>query len=187
MGVILQYNRRWDNQDILFLLGPGGVGKSSTGRLLAPLLGRTLLDLDLVFCEQLGLIGPYIAEHGYETYRAANLDLAKRLVHQPHDGVVFVTSSGFLAAPPDSEDRLRARALLDLGYVVTLLPSDDLEEACRIVVARQLRRPFGLVRQSEEVKFRARFPVCRDAADMLVVSQDEPERIAGAMAEALAR
>lgn len=60
----------------LFLLGPGGVGKSTLGRELARRLAMPLIDLDLEFCERLQLIGPFIAAHGYERYRAANLALA---------------------------------------------------------------------------------------------------------------
>lgn len=182
----MQSHRSWKNQDVVFLVGPGGVGKSSLGSLLAPRMDRVLLDLDLIFCDRIGTIGPYIDAYGYEAYRAANLRLATHLVGAPAPKCVFVTSSGFLAAAPGTQDRASAQALLGLGYVITLMPSSDIDEASHIVVERQIRRPFGFVGESEDRKFRARVEAYCDAADLLVVSQAPAEVIADAVAAALA-
>ncbi|MEX0555857.1 shikimate kinase [Klebsiella grimontii] len=37
----------------LFLIGPGGVGKSTVGALLAQAMNYRFIDLDSEFCEQL--------------------------------------------------------------------------------------------------------------------------------------
>lgn len=163
------------------LLGPGGVGKSTLGRELAAALGWPLIDLDLEFCERIGVIGPFIAAHGYERYRADNLALAEQLLGDAPAPAIFVTASGFLAAAPGSDDRRVASRLAATCYGVTLLPSLELEHATPIVVARQLTRGFGLERQNEERKFRERFAIYRESGDMLVCSVAPPQTIAASV------
>ena len=62
--------------EILFLLGPGGVGKSTLGAAMARQSGWPLLDLDLQFCDRIQDITDFIAANGYPAYRAANLAMA---------------------------------------------------------------------------------------------------------------
>lgn len=169
----------------IFLIGPGGVGKSTLGAALAALSGWPLIDLDLEFCARIEIIGPYIARHGYPAYRAANLKLATRLVATLRRPSVFVTSSGFLAAAAHSADHHAARALLHTGYSINLLPSLDLESATEIVVARQLLRGFGFERDTETSKFQARFAIYLDQGDMRLVSSTMNQAAARAVMDAL--
>jgi shikimate kinase len=185
MTVLVQVRRQREQGEGILLIGPGGVGKSTVGALLAGRWGWDLLDLDLIFCAELGTIGPYIAERGYEAYRVANLDLAQSLVSDCNQPAILVTSSGFLAAPEGSEDRRRSLAVLRSGYSITLLPSLDINIAAGIVVERQVKRPFGFTAESEAKKFHARFAIYRDAGDMLVASSASPREIADAVSESL--
>ena len=98
---------------------------------------------------------------------------------------VFVTSSGFLAGQPGSEDHASARRIVATGYGVALLPSLDVEVATSVVVARQLTRGFGFEHASEEQKFRQRFRIYRDAGEMLVVSVGDPAGVAAAVVDRL--
>lgn len=172
-------------EETIFLLGPGGVGKSTLGRELSRRLAVPLIDLDLEFCDRLQLVGPFIAAHGYARYRAENLALAGRLVASLTAPAVFVTSSGFLAAPSDSQDHASARGIVATGYGITLLPSLEVDTATGIVVARQLTRGFGLEPASEERKFRERFEIYRQLGDMLVVSSAPAAEIANSVASRL--
>jgi len=170
--------RDWSDGTPIVLLGPGGVGKSTLGRGLSKRLGWELIDLDALFCEMVGNIGEVISGSGYDHYRIENLNLAERRFEEISAPAIFVTSSGFLSAPQDSEDFARASRLAQRGYGITLLPSLDIGRATEIVVARQLKRGFGLVEEQERRKFRQRFPIYLALGDALVVSTEEPESIA---------
>ena len=178
---IIEIRRTWNPGESLFLIGPGGVGKSTLGRDLAEQTGWPLVDLDLEFCDRMHDITAFIAAHGYPAYRAGNLGLAKALVAGITPPTIVVTSSGFMAAPPDSDDYRGALALVRSGYSITLLPSLDLAEATDIVVARQLTRGLGFERESEAAKFQRRFPMYRPLGDMLVVSTAPAEETAAAV------
>lgn len=177
--------REWTDAKPLVLLGPGGVGKSTLGRALSQRLNWELIDLDILFCETVGNIGEVIAVSGYDYYRLENLNLAERRFDEISAPAIFVTSSGFLTAPQDSEDFARASRLAQRGYGIILLPSLDIERAAEIVVERQLRRGFGFIEDQEQRKFRQRFPIYMALGDALVVSTDQPESIAEAMITAL--
>lgn len=59
-------------------------------------------------------------------------------------------SSGFLATDVCPEIVAVNRQLVrQSGYSILLLPSEDIDIATRIVVARQLMRGFGLVREKK--------------------------------------
>jgi shikimate kinase len=180
-----EIRRRWQSGERLMLIGPGGVGKSTLGRALAAALGWPLIDLDLEFCERIAVIGPFIAAHGYERYRAENLALAEHLVSEAAPSTIFVTSSGFLVAEPGTEDRRRADRLVAGGYGITLLPSLQVDLATSVVVERQLMRGFGFERRSEGRKFRERFAIYRETGDMLIASTASPARIAAAAVNGL--
>ena len=181
----IEQRAAWSPGWSIFLLGPGGVGKSTLGRNLALRLGLPLIDLDFAFCDAFAQIGQFIGEHGYERYRAENLDLAVRLVQQAGGPVLLVTSSGFLAAASGSDGHRRARALIATGYGITLLPAPDIDVATPIVVERQLQRGFGFEREGEIRKFRERFAAYRHAADMSVFSAAEPDEIAAVVERSL--
>lgn len=169
----------------IFLLGPGGVGKSTLGTELAHQSGWPLIDLDLEFCDRIAVIGPFIARHGYDAYRLENLRLATRLVATLTQPTLFVTSSGFLAAPSTSDDHRSALALVRSGYGITVLPSLDLDDATEIVVIRQLARGFGFDREDQTRKFQHRFGIYRDMGDMLVISMAPANETAGTVIAAL--
>lgn len=182
----IEIRRPWKPQETLFLLGPGGVGKSTLGSELARILNWPLIDLDLEFCSRLDLIGRFISQHGYERYREENLALAKALLSESAGRQIFVTASGFFAAPAGTPDNIEARRLVSTGYGIVLLASLDIEIATPIVVQRQLQRGFGLEKTSEDQKFRHRFQILINEGDALVISQAQPAQIASALVYALA-
>lgn len=182
----IEVRRPWRPGETIFLLGPGGVGKSTLGRQLAEKLGWGLVDLDLEFCERLETIGKFIASHGYERYRAENLALAKHLVTANPAPHIFVTPSGFLAAQAGTYDYDEARRLVSTGYGIVLLPSLDIEVATAVVVERQLKRGFGFQDATEDRKFRERFPIYLKEGNALVASMERPADVADAVIRSIA-
>lgn len=164
----------------LFLIGPGGAGKSTVGALLAARLGYTFADLDTLFCERIANIRDVIRSDGYEAYLEQNAALFDSLLRasQGRD-VLFVLSSGFLSTDirPDIVQRNRQR-VRESGFSVLLMPSRDENEACRCIVERQLTRGFGLVKEKEEAKFRQRFAEYMTLGDKQIFSMDAPDVIA---------
>jgi shikimate kinase len=187
MSVGITVRRPWTNPAALFLVGPGGVGKSTLGAVLAPALGRAFIDLDSEFTARIGPIGDFIRGRGYPRYAAENSALAQALVQAATEPLVFVASSGFLASDA-SPDLLTANlALVRAGYAITLSPAEDIEAAAAIVVERQLGRGFGLEREREGRIFRTRFGAYWNLADMTVVASGPPGDTASAIAARLAQ
>lgn len=166
---------------LLFLIGPGGVGKSTLGRLLAPALGRRLIDLDNEFCERIAPIGTYVREVGPTSYAHANSALALNLASKAVAPSVFVTSSGFLSVENPLGVQQANSNLLRSGYAISVLPSVDLIEASCIVIKRQLGRGFGLKREIEEQKFSRRFPIYLTRGDMLLLASQIDGRTVAAL------
>lgn len=163
----------------IFLIGPGGVGKSTCGRILANLLGYDFIDLDIEFCNRIEIISVYIKNHGYEKYCLENSRLFYNIMNKSVENSVFALSSGFLVHENMEDLTLKHKqSLEDLGVTVLLLPADSLKESMEIVVNRQLARGFGLHADREREKFIQRFPIYKELGDIKIFSHDKPEIIA---------
>jgi len=170
----------------IFLIGPGGTGKSTVGPHLATLLARPFIDLDVQFIAGHGDIGEYIRAHGYNTYAVANAELFFRLIDEMQVPAVFALSSGLLATNEPVAQIDKSRALVAAhGVTVLLLPLQHRDTAMEIVVARQLLRGFGLVAAREREKFLARIDHYHALADIAVYSQEVPMSIAQLVANRL--
>lgn len=183
----LEARKAWNGSALLFIIGPGAAGKSTLGRALATHLQRKLIDLDDVFLERVGDISLFIREAGYEAYKARNSVLARTLVNELTSPTVFVTSSGFLTTDNPPEILAANEALLKTGYSLSLLPTTDLEDAVRILVARQMTRTFNAGIAKEESRARERFGIYQAAGDLLVCSTANPNIIARKLMPRLTR
>lgn len=172
--------------DFIFLIGPGGAGKSTVGAFLAARLGYACADLDDAFCTHVMNIREFIGLFGYERYLEENAKLLETLLTTTHVSTVFILSSGFLATDirPDIVEQNRDR-VQRAGLSVLLLPSRDYHEALSCIVARQLKRGFGLKRESEIAKFDQRFSQYLCLGDVQIFSMDAPEVIAAHLANVL--
>lgn len=164
----------------IFLIGPGGVGKTTCGEILAGLLGCDFIDLDMEFCKKFESIGLYIKKYGYENYCLDNSKLFYEILDKNTENFVFVLSSGFLVHEGLDELILKHRQTLSkIGISVLLLPATDLEKSARIVVRRQLQRGFGLQADREKIKFTSRFEKYKKMGDFQIFSDKEPKIIVG--------
>jgi shikimate kinase len=166
----------------IFIIGPGGVGKSTSGKILAERLGYELIDLDIEFMNRVGHIGSFIESSGYLKYARKNSDLFYSLLNSSNENTVFVLSSGFLVHK-NLDDLIfkHANTLKNNGISILLLPSKDINETIEIIVNRQLDRGFGLKEFRERKKIKERYVRYLDFGDIKIFSQEEPERIADKM------
>jgi len=171
----------------IFLIGPGGVGKSTCGTILADLLGYNFIDLDAEFCERVENVGDYIKKLGYEKYCFENSKLFYEIIDQHLENFVFSLSSGFLVHEDlDNLTLKHKQSLKDLGISILLLPSKSLEKSADIVVDRQLSRGFGLKEDREKTKFIQRYSIYKELENIKIFSYDKPEIIAEQMKKEIA-
>lgn len=162
-----------------FLIGPGGAGKSTVGKILADKLQLELVDLDQEFMTRVNHIGEHIDKFGYMDYFRKNSELFFELLSVANTKSIFVLSSGFLTKEEviDLFD-IHIDAISSNGISIRLLPSEDKQKTEEIIVERQLKRGFGLIRGKEVNKIRRRFDAYKDLGDIKIHSHEEPEKIA---------
>lgn len=166
----------------IFLIGPGGVGKSTSGKILARKLGYRLVDLDHEFMNQVGHIGSFIESFGYQKYAYKNSELFYSLLADQNDDKLFILSSGFLVHK-DLEELVskHAKTLNTTGISILLLPSTDKNEAIKIVGKRQISRGIGLKEEQERRKIEDRYSKYLEFGDIKIFSKDRPESISEEM------
>ena len=126
---------------VVFLVGPGGVGKTSVGPLVAGLIDFPFIDLDGRFAEAHGPVTTYVNEFGYRAYCDANATVAERIANDAQGGIILASSSGFLAHDGCDDIVDRNVALIRrTGVSIFLLPAKDLDDAARVIAFRQVQR-----------------------------------------------
>lgn len=166
----------------VFIVGPGGVGKTTSGKILADKLGFCFIDLDQQFSDSIENISEYIRHNGYEKYCYTNSELFYSILNSAPENFIFVLSSGFLVHENCDELIIKhKKTLSETGLSVVLLPSESLEESTEIVVNRQLQRGFALQEDRERVKFVKRYSLYRNFGDVQIFSCKSPENIAEEM------
>ncbi|UKV16896.1 AAA family ATPase [Thalassospiraceae bacterium SW-3-3] len=160
-------------------MGPGGVGKTTTAKYLAPRLGYDCIDLDDYFCERIENIRVFIANYGYREYVIANARCFREIVQNCQRDTVISLSSGFLIIEEAAEVVAANReAVQRLGTTVLLTPSHDIQQAADIVAKRQAERGLGLNEPQERQKFLARMQVYERFAQHIEISSGDPKGIA---------
>lgn len=161
------------------MIGPGGVGKTTTAKYLAPRLGYDCIDLDDYFCERIENIRVFIANYGYREYVIANARCFREIVQNCKCNTVISLSSGFLIIEEAAEVvEANREAVQRLGTTVLLTPSHDSQKAADIVAKRQSERGLGLNEPQERQKFLARMQVYERFAQHIEISSDDPADIA---------
>ena len=162
----------------IFIIGPGGVGKTTCGRLLADKLGCDFIDLDEEFINQEGNIDDFIDKLGYERYCSVNSRVFHEILNKLRSDFVFVLSSGFFTY--DDGKGLTEEHIMTVreqGISILLLPSESLEKSVDIVVKRQLERRLGYKEETERNKFNRRYPKYKELGDIKIFSTDLPTEI----------
>ena len=163
------------------LVGPGGAGKTTIGAILASRLNWRFVDMDQCFLSSLGNIADFIERNGYVEYARSNVQLYERIERDVSELTICAVSSGFMTYPvavtpvySSIRDRIEADALTAL-----LLPAFDLESCSKLIVARQLSRPYLKANEADEIrKIRDRFPAFMSLNCERFRSDGPPEQIA---------
>ncbi|MEW6692729.1 MAG: shikimate kinase AroK [Pseudomonadota bacterium] len=145
----------------IFLVGPMGAGKSTSGRLLARTLGLTFIDSDKVIEERTGASIPLIFElEGEAGFRARERAVIDDLTREA--GIVLATGGGAILAP-ENREVLRAR-----GKVVYLHASVDhqMERTAHDRNRPLLQTPDRRGKLEELMKVRE--PLYRETAHLVV-------------------
>jgi len=162
-----------------FLIGPGGIGKSTVGPHLANFLDVEFIDLDREFEKYSGDIAVYIREKGYKEYAKENSRVFFEVLKQKKGNFVFALSSGFLVYEGMEElVNKHISAIENFGKSVLLSPRESLEQSLEIVVKRQMKRGFDLNEEKEREKYCKRLPLYKKIADAHVISESSPKQIA---------
>lgn len=166
----------------VFIIGPGGAGKTTCGELFANLLGYGFVDLDSEFMVRVGHIGRHIEDKGYRSYCHSNSALFYALLEEQSSDSVFALSSGFLVhEDADPELSKHKDSIRDLGVSILLLPSRSAEESEETIVSRQMSRGIPCRLESERKKIRDRFPRYREHGDIQIFSCQQPVQVAEEM------
>lgn len=145
----------------IFLVGPMGAGKSTSGRLLARTLGLTFIDSDKVIEERTGASIPLIFElEGEAGFRARERAVIDDLTREA--GIVLATGGGAILAP-ENREVLRTR-----GKVVYLHASVDhqMERTAHDRNRPLLQTPDRRGKLEELMKVRE--PLYRETAHLVV-------------------
>lgn len=86
--------------DVIVLVGPMGVGKSTVGKKLAKIIKAPFCDTDALIVDQYGSIDKYFAEHGEDAFRLIEHEALDRALKSP--GVV-ATGGGAVLLPSSQE------------------------------------------------------------------------------------
>lgn len=170
---------------VVQLIGPGGAGKSTVGRVLAERLDWQFVDLDQQFMAREGDIASYMSAHGYAGYARRNLALHAELRRVFVASTVLALSSGFMTYPAEAGSgyaQVRASTEHD-ALTLLLLPSFDLEQCVETIVGRQLSRPYlpGNA-ASEASRIRERFPSFMALRCARFLNNGAPDEAASQMA-----
>ena len=166
---------------LVHLVGPGGAGKTTAGRLAAQALGWQFVDLDECFMAESGGIAECIDTHGYRHYAASNVALYRRLRAAVSAPVVMALSSGFMTYAPDIADDYPALcASIEADPLTSLLmPAWTLDACVACIVQRQLARPYlrgDVVRETQRI--RERFAPYMALRCARILSDGPPDAVA---------
>lgn len=172
----------------IYMIGPGGVGKTTTGPILAAKLGMSFIDLDDEFCLRILNIGHFLKAYDYAKYVAANSELFFNLTSELDRPHVIALSSGFLIHKTHEKIiEKNIQAVRSTGLSIMISPSKDNRISSEIVAARQITRGFGLNYPTEQAKFLNRIDTYKSLSDIQVYSIDTPEKITSLIVEKMAK
>lgn len=157
------YKQFRQDQENIVLIGMPGSGKTTIGKALANLTGRTLVDIDNRIAEEVGSISDYILTHGEPAFRAVESMIISDVGKQT--GLIISTGGGAVTIP-ENYGPLRQNGRLYEIY----RPLEELDTTGRVLSSGGMERLQQLY--TERAPLYARF------RQVQVVNAGAPESIA---------
>ena len=88
-------------QEVIVLIGPMGVGKTTIGKKLAKLLAVDFTDTDALFTAKYGAIEKFFAQHSEAEFRVLETEALKEAISKP--GIVATGGGAVLAKESQAE------------------------------------------------------------------------------------
>ena len=158
------YRRIFESKGTLYLTGMPACGKTTVGRLLAEQIGRPFRDLDEVIEAREGCDIPTIfATHGEEYFRRLEREALVYLAETLPSAVV-ATGGGAILAPEN-------RALMRANGRCVFIDRDP----CNLTPTGD--RPTASTREAIEQRYRERYCIYRESADLRVDGNGTPTEV----------
>ncbi len=164
------------------LTGFMGAGKTTVGRLLAPLLGWRFLDADHVLMERTGLLIPELFERHREAgFRALEAEVVESLLTEKK--IVLALGGGALEHAETRQRMMRDREALRVYLTAPLETSLSRCMSESGAEARPLLREVLRDMAALEQRFEARIAAYSEAQLHLRTEHSDPRSLAQAIAE----
>ncbi|MGV9001359.1 MAG: shikimate kinase [Candidatus Saccharimonadaceae bacterium] len=151
------------------LIGPASVGKSSSGEVLAGLIGYSFIDIDQEFENRFGKLVPYMRKYGYPTYCETNSLLTDEILDTSSPRTVFAMPAGYLAHEESPELIQKHKNKIKLLNSVLILPGDSPLESIDLIAERQVARWPETTLEAEKAKYLARHAIYRGLGDIKIL------------------
>ena len=150
------------NKDqVIVLVGPMGVGKTTVGKKLANAIGLDFRDTDALFTQEHGSIAEFFAQHGEERFRELEALIVADALSEPG---VIATGGGAVLTEANREAMSRA--------TVVYLATDGTHMAKRISQGSRPLLKNGLTDWNQI--YSARKPLYEQVADVKIDSSGHP-------------
>ena len=150
------------------IIGPRSIGKSTIGKALSKKLNIEYFDFDTYVEKELNGIDRHIKEDGVESYRTEEEKILKQFVSELPKSCVISVGGGTIASQFNNLSIRNSSLLKSVGNIIYLSPSENKEEATKILFEREQKRA-GDKTYSETLKlFEIRKPIYEKISNLKI-------------------
>ena len=155
------------------IIGPRSIGKSTIGKALSKKLNIEYFDFDTYVEKELNGIDQYIKENGVESYRTEEEKILKQFISDIPKECIISVGGGTIASQFNNISKRNSSLLRSTGKIIYLSPSENKEEATKILFEREQKRA-GDKTYSETIKlFELRKPIYEEIFDLKIEVNDK--------------